>query len=355
MKKILLFLSLSLISAYAVSFGKIDISGNVNYEIEDKLAYGVNNSDREAEHDIDLDLKLQYPVSNETIFTLKIDDDNTNDEKGSALDLKVDQIYISYQKNNQNFQLGLQEIAGPFFYEKNGDGLLFLRSSDTNILALSYYVNNTYSGADEVLQAAMIGEMGNINYSAWYSQIQDSEYSATGNNGTASNYDSKVMQFSIFKQEKTIKFGVTHTKLDSDNDSTGTVLGEQSQTVLFIDNEDSSLAYSFAYIQTGQNGGNVALDQETDSEANYSLDEIGANDITDGKAYYASLTKFFEKTDSIKIEYFKGDGTISAEETKLTYSSFLGKDLFFYASADQWSKSTINDNQKIEIGFNISF
>lgn len=350
MLKKVLFLSLfTIINLYGVNFGKIQLSGEANYEIEKIQKDGTNNGDeKDSEHDIDLDLKFSYPLNNEAEFVIKANDDDVNDENGSSFELETDQIYLTYQLESMSSQFGLQEITGPFFDEKNGDGLLFLKSFGTNVLALSYYINNTFSKADEVMQVALVGEVKFINYSLWYSAIENSEETST-------EYGSEAMQISVYNQNKDFKYGISYTVLDSDSNTSRSLSKEQSQTTLFLRNEDKTLQYAVAYIITGEDGGNVALDEETDTEANYSLDEVGANDIIDGNSYYIMFSKMFAKTNSFTFEYFNGDGTTSAEELKLSYKSYLDKDAFYYISADQWTNTNEEESQKVEIGFNILF
>jgi hypothetical protein len=356
MYKILFIFIFSLINLHAVSLSKLQIAGDVNYEIEKPLKDGTNNSaEGESAHDVNVDLKLSYPLSKASEFVVRVDDDDKKDENGSAVELDLDQIFITYEQKNLSVQFGLQEITGPFFYEKNGDGLLVLKPIKTNIVAFSYYVNNTYSNADEVYQVALIGETPNFSYSAWYTVLEDSDYTSTGVSTTDANYAATAAQVSIFKGDDLFKIGLNYTILEPDDTTSRTLTGEQKQIVLFMNNEDKSVKYAIAYIETGEDGGNVAIDQTTDSEANYSLDEVGANDITNGKAYYLMISKDFGATRGITIQYFNGDGTTSAEETKFTYTSYLDKNLYYYASYDMWSKTSETDSEKVEIGFNIPF
>ncbi len=360
MYKILVLFIFSLANLYAVSLSKVEVSGDINYEIEKPQKDGTNNSSEgESKHDIDINLRLTYPVSKASSVVLKIDDEDKKDENGSSIDLKADQLFVTYEQKNLSTQFGLQEITGPFFYEKNGDGLLVLKPIKTNILAFSYYINNTYSNADEVYQIALIGETPKISYSFWYATIEDSDQTSTGVSTTDANLAATVYQLAGYYQLGNSKMGITHTVLDPDDQTytaykTRTDNKEQTQTVLYLSNEDKTIKYTLAYIITGENGGNVALDESTDSEANYSLDEVGANDVKNGKAYYIMLSKLFGTT-GITIEYMNGDGTTSAEETKLTYTSYEDKDLYFYVSYDMWQKTSQSDSEKLEIGFNISF
>ena len=217
------------------------------------------------------------------------------------------------------------------------------------------YVNNTYSNADEVYQIAVIGENKNFSYSAWYTTLQDSDYTSTGVSTTDANYAATATQISIFKGDDLFKIGLNYAILEPDDTTSRTLSGEQKQIVLYMNNQDKTVKYSIAYIETGSDGGNVAIDQTTDSEANYSLDEIGANDIVNGKAYYLMVSKDFSATDGLTIQYFNGDGTTSAEETKFTYTSYLDKNLYYYVAYDMWSKTSQTDSEKFEVGFNISF
>lgn len=349
LKKIIIILSLTLLNLYSIDLKNLSITGFVNYEIQDIRKDGSNNGeDKEAEHDIDLDLRFGYKFNKETEFVLRVDDDNTTDENGSSVNLITDQIYLKYKDKTMLAQFGLQEITGPFFYEQNGDGLLFLKPYGSNIVAVSYMVNNTFSDADEVLEAALVGERESLSYELWYASISNAAK-------TTDDYGAEAIRAMVYKEVDMLEAGIIYTTLNSSTTTSRTLQSDQTQIALYIKNEDEDIRYGFAYISTGKHGGNVALDEQTDSEANYSLDEVGANDVVDGNSYYGMFEKLFDDTEILTIKYFAGSGTTSADEIRVAFKKYFDKDIYCYIAANQWNKTNEDTSEKVEIGFNIVF
>jgi hypothetical protein len=350
MKNIIVLLALLSVSLYGVNLNKLKVSGKFDYEIEKRMKdRDYNSAEREAEHNIDIDVKLEYPLTEEMSMVGKLDEKTKTDEKGEAPGIEFDQAYFTHTQRDLSVQFGLQEIAGPLAYEVNGDGILAIKSTFDYIIAGGYFINNTYTGADEIYEIAIVGEMKKLNYAAWYGAVVDSDYSAT-QNGTPEDNGRSVMHFSIYKVEEKFKFGVMHSMLSANESA----VSDQSQTNLYIEGKDKAIQYKFAYIMTGTNGGNVALDQNRDSEINFSLDETGADIIKDGKAYYVGVQKILDNTKTVELEYFTGDGFNSTQEVKVSYNSYIKKDLYFYFDVDQWDINSIK-SEKIEMGINIEF
>ncbi|MDC7242668.1 MAG: hypothetical protein PQJ44_01500, partial [Sphaerochaetaceae bacterium] len=184
-------------------------------------------------------------------------------------------------------------------------------------------------------------------YTLWYSKLENSSETST-------NYSADTMQVSLFKETENLKYGVNYTTLNSNGNSSRELSGDQSQTVFYFENDKDTLRYSVAYVITGKKGGNVALDEDTDSDANFSIDEVGANDVVDGDVYYFGITKVFDDT-AVEFKYLVGKGDDTAEEMYLSYNVQLDKNFFCYLSGNMWEKADESDSQKVEVGFNISF
>ena len=353
MQSILKFFIVVVLFNTTVLFGlnlkKIQATGEIGYEIEKRFKDStVGGNAQEAEHDVDIDIKLAYPVTYDIQLVTYLDEKESNDENGSGIEMEFDQYFFLLKTKPTQIKLGLQEIAGPFFYKKNGDGVLVVKSMNRSVIAGAYFINNTYSGADEVFTATLTGTTNSkLSYDLWYGGIVNSDTSSR-NNGTSQNNGKTAYSLTISTSPTQDKeYGLKIASMSNDNTST-----DQSLIALFFKGESNIAKYEFAYMQIGDDGGDVSLDNSSKSTANFGVDEVGTNYANSSKAYLLKYEQILDKITSFRFDYFDASGT---KETKITYKKDIKNNFYMYGAYDIWKIASLSKGEKIELGIKLSF
>jgi hypothetical protein len=337
------------VSLFGLNFKKVEATGEIGYEIEKRLKdSNVGGNAQEAEHDVDIDIKFTYPIAYDIKLVTYLDEKESNDENGSGVEVEFNQYFFLLNAKVTQIKLGLQEIVGPFFYKKNGDGILIVKSLKKSVLAGSYYIDNTYSGADEVFTLTLTGNLNpKLSYEAWYGGIVNSDTSSS-NNGTSQN-NGKIAYFLSVSSNPTQnkEYGLKIAGMSEDATSK-----DQTVMALFLKGESNIAKYEFAYIQIGDDGGDVSLDDSPKAQANFGIDEVGTNYVTSSRAYLLKYEQVIDNITSFKFDYFDASGT---KEMKITYKKDIKNNIYMYGSYDTYKIASLSKGEKIELGIKLSF
>lgn len=322
----------------------VDISGKVRYRMED-----ISNG--QEDQDVNIDVKLKVPVTDNITFitNANFDDDNQETQKalftapgdtkatttnGTASDSsgKLDQYYFQYANGPVTALLGTQNIPGRLTDAEQASGLVGLYNFGAFTVGGAAFYNADVA-SEAIYSVIAMGNVGPVSLLGQYVDVDD----------TMDVYNLKA-DASI----EMLKVGVEYSEKELD---AGTNKDDRSTFKAYVAGEVGIVSASLAYAATGDNGSG-SIDEAAETPAEFLLWQMGSAGVADLDAFALDITAKVTDKISLRAAYADGEAKISNVDTDLTetlgqISYKVSKNLNTYF---RYSEYEVGNNDSIDRG-----
>ena len=282
----------------------VDISGQFRLRYEDVATQtkGNQNSSHFADQDMDLEVTVKIPVTDNITAVIKVD--NANDDKSTVTksSLNIEDYYFQYVNGATTVKFGQQNIPGSIVDTTQGDGIVAFYNTGAFTVGAAAFMTNSYTDSDDLYSIFAKAKLGSVVLSTQYADVVD------------------LLSVFTVKADATVgpvKVGVEHISKDKDN----TANNDFATTKAYISGSVDALSAKLTYVTTGKNGSGSFDDDEADSE--YTLWNAASGGKADLSAAVVDLSYAISDKVSVRVAYLDGDYVASS--VKRDISETLGQ------------------------------
>ncbi|MGP2656280.1 major outer membrane protein [Malaciobacter sp. WC5094] len=314
----------------------VDISGQVRYRMEDKKV--VNGTDTAEDQDVNIDVKVKVPVTDNVTFVANANyDDDTQEGGTTASDSSgtLDQYYFQYSDGAVTALLGTQDIPGRLTDSEEASGLVALYNAGAFTVGGAAFYNADVA-SEAIYSVIAMGNVGPVSLLGQYVDVDN----------TMEVYNLKA-DASI----EMLKVGVEYSEKELD---TGANKDDRSTFKAYVAGEVGIVSASLAYAATGDNGSG-SIDEAAETPSEFLLWQMGSAGVADLDAYAIDAT--VKVTDKISVRAAYADGEHGSANTDINetlgqVSYKVAKNLNTYIRYSELENGTLESNRgRIEVKY----
>lgn len=314
----------------------VDLSGYVRYRYTNGKSETESNKYKTV-------LKISSKVNdNVTAFIKAAGEDGTTNVNGDAdpVTTAVKEAKFIVKAGKATVIAGKQGLQTPFadIADQQGTGLVALYPVGPITLAGGWYTNSDAKsiyntglnpspstendiGGNNISALAAIGKTGNINYSAWFAQVSETNLNVGGTLHATAQAGATAMNFNVKGQFGPASVELNHASVDYSLNAAAKTLADElnpTQTRIVAGMKAGIVNVAAGFVVTGDEGGNVTLG-DTDAKANFVLENTSASELADASIIYVGAKAKVSGV-TLGLEYLDGDGKAAAL-TKAAYAA----------------------------------
>ncbi|MGA1939784.1 major outer membrane protein [Arcobacter sp. YIC-310] len=322
----------------------VDISGQVRYRMEDKKV--VNGQDTAEDQDVNIDVKVKVPVTDNVTFVANANyDDDTQEGGATASDSSgtLDQYYFQYSDGAVTALLGTQDIPGRLTDSEEASGLVALYNAGAFTVGGAAFYNADLT-SESIYSVIAMGNVGPVSLLGQYVTADDQ----------LDAYNVKAdATFGM------IKTGIEYSEIEFENTTVAAALNrtqkdDNSTFKAYVAGEIGIVSASLAYAATGDNGSG-SIDAADETPAEFLLWQMGSAGVADLDAYAIDAT--VKVTDKISVRAAYADGEHGSANTDINetlgqVSYKVAKNLNTYIRYSELENGTLESNRgRIEVKY----
>lgn len=274
----------------------VDISGKVRYRMEDKKV--VNGTDTAEDQDVNIDIKIKVPVTDNVTFIANANyDDDTQEGGSTASDSSgtLDQYYFQYANGPVTTLLGTQNIPGRLTDAEQASGIVGLYNAGAFTVGAAAFYNSDVA-SEAIYSVIGMGNVGPVSLLAQYVDVADT-LDAYNVKADASFGPAKV--------------GVEYSDKELE---TGATKDDRSTLKAYVAAKAGIVSATLAYATTGKNGSG-SIDEAAETPAEFLLWQMGSAGVADLDAFAIDATVSI--TDKISLRAAYADGEHGTADTDI--------------------------------------
>jgi hypothetical protein len=277
----------------------VDVSGQFRFRAQDKsdtINNGVNTDSAENGTDVEIEVGVKVPVTENVTAVFKIDNAPNNGNSEPTTDaLDIEDYYFSYNSGALTVNAGQQNIPGRITDGAQGDGLVALYNLGNFTVGAAAFNNHNAGAADDedLYSVIAMGTLGPVSLLAQYADVSD----------TLDTYNLKA-DASI----EMVKVGAEYTETGVDGSS-----NDYATTKAYVGAKVGIVSATLSYAKTADQGsgslhsvaGGAAAGLETPAEA--LLWNIGTSGRADYDAFTIDASVAVTPAISLRAAYLDGE------------------------------------------------
>jgi hypothetical protein len=306
------------------------LSGYVRYRLNNDLDDAVEDGDTTEEAKVVM--KFTTPVNDAVTANLKMVSEAKTENAQTAANTNVTEGNFVVGLSGATVIAGLQTSQSPFF-ANNGDtrshGVTALIPAGPVTVAAAYYTTTTVPVLiNSVMAVGIIGKADMVSYQAWYASVEDgADVEAPGAVAGAQLglVDAAAMNASVSVALDAVTVDAMYSTLTLDGDT------DTGVTKLVVSGEMSGVSVAAAYAMSAEDGGRVAVDNDTDAVSDFAMDNLAMSATTDASAFYVEAGMPVAENVKVKLSYLNGTSDAHADFNEIDVCAKYQMSKNFYA------------------------
>jgi hypothetical protein len=235
----------------------------MRYRLEDGSAEGSRIND----YDANVKLKSKVNDSVTAIVNVEMDKaENHNTTGAGRHTIDATNAYFAYTTGSTTVNVGRQGIPGPFEDAAGGNGAIATTKLGAATIAYGFLNNTTIAGANNVVELALLANVGGVDFQAWYADA-----------------DNVASVYSVSAAGKIgpVSISVAHSDKDIDNSTAAN--DDITLSKLVVSGKVGAATLTAGYAKSGDDNGasTTALDNDNDSGVDFKVWQASAGGFAD--------------------------------------------------------------------------